>query len=79
MKVCYDRRADEYDDCWLALGRLDGLERPRWDCGTGFLARHLRGEFVAVSKRYFAGTELAAELGGGEALHESRWFVVVCA
>jgi ubiquinone/menaquinone biosynthesis C-methylase UbiE len=30
-----------------------------------------------VYKRWFTGAELAAELGGGEALHEGRWFVVV--
>jgi ubiquinone/menaquinone biosynthesis C-methylase UbiE len=30
-----------------------------------------------VYKRYFVGDELAAELGAGEVLLESRWFVVV--
>jgi ubiquinone/menaquinone biosynthesis C-methylase UbiE len=30
-----------------------------------------------VYKRYFAGTDLADELGGGEVVHEGRWFVVV--
>jgi ubiquinone/menaquinone biosynthesis C-methylase UbiE len=30
-----------------------------------------------VYKRYFAGSGLAEELGGGEVLHEGRWFVVV--
>jgi demethylmenaquinone methyltransferase/2-methoxy-6-polyprenyl-1,4-benzoquinol methylase len=30
-----------------------------------------------VYKRYFAGAELAAELGGGRVLHEGAWFVVV--
>lgn len=30
-----------------------------------------------VFKRYFTGAVLAAELGGGEVLHEGRWFVVV--
>jgi len=30
-----------------------------------------------VYKRYFRGSELAAELGGGEVRHEGRWFVVV--
>jgi len=192
--VYYDRRAPEYDDWWLGLGRFDGLDRPRWDedvhaleqavaalpaartldvaCGTGFLTRHLHGEIVGIDqsermldlarervprgefvqgdvldglpfdalafdrvftghfyghlatderrrflsearrvapelvvvdaavrpdrpregfqerilndgsrwtvyKRYFTGAELATELGGGEVLHESRWFVVV--
>jgi len=31
VKVYYDRRAQEYDDWWLGLGRFDGLERPHWD------------------------------------------------
>lgn len=30
-----------------------------------------------VYKRWFTGARLAAELGGGETLHEGRWFVVV--
>jgi ubiquinone/menaquinone biosynthesis C-methylase UbiE len=194
VKAYYDRRAPEFDEWYLGLGRFDGLDRPQWDddvraleltvaalppartldvaCGTGFLTRHLRGEVVGldqsaamleiarermptatfveadvltglpfpdasfdrvftghfyghlepdararfladarrvarelvvadsavrpdrkreerqervlndgsrwmVYKRYFTGEELARELGGGEVLHESRWFVVV--
>ena len=30
-----------------------------------------------VYKRYFTGPELAAELGGGEVLHDGDWFVAV--
>jgi SAM-dependent methyltransferase len=30
-----------------------------------------------VYKRYFRGAALAAELGGGEVLHDGRWFVAV--
>jgi len=30
-----------------------------------------------VYKRYFTGAGLARELGGGEVMHEGRWFVVV--
>ena len=30
-----------------------------------------------VYKRFFTGAGLAEELGGGEVLHEGRWFVVV--
>ena len=194
MKAYYDRRAPEYDEWYLGLGRFDGLDRPQWDddlrelvrtvgllppartldvaCGTGFLTQHLRGDVVGldqsarmiavarermpaaefveadaldglpfpdqslervftahfyghlepdararflgearrvglelvvadaavrpdrkrdgrqervlndgsrweVYKRYFTGAGLAQELGGGEVLHESRWFVVV--
>jgi demethylmenaquinone methyltransferase/2-methoxy-6-polyprenyl-1,4-benzoquinol methylase len=32
-----------------------------------------------VYKRHFRGAELAAELGGGDVLHDGRWFVVVAA
>ncbi len=32
-----------------------------------------------VYKRYFTSARLAAELGGGEVLHEGHWFVAVAA
>ncbi len=35
------------------------------------------GSVHRVFKRFFTGAELAAELGGGDVLHEGRWFVVV--
>ncbi len=35
------------------------------------------GSRWTVLKRYFTGPELAAELGGGEVLHDGGWFVVV--
>jgi SAM-dependent methyltransferase len=35
------------------------------------------GSSWTVFKRVFTGSQLAAELGGGEVLHEGRWFVVV--
>ena len=35
------------------------------------------GSRWTVFKRLFTGEQLAAELGGGEVLHEGRWFVVV--
>ncbi len=34
------------------------------------------GSRWTVYKRVFTGEQLAAELGGGEVLHEGRWFVV---
>ncbi len=37
------------------------------------------GSAHRVYKRFFTGTQLAEELGGGEVLHEGRWFVVVAA
>jgi ubiquinone/menaquinone biosynthesis C-methylase UbiE len=35
------------------------------------------GSRWSVFKRFFTGPELARELGGGEVLHDGRWFVVV--
>jgi SAM-dependent methyltransferase len=35
------------------------------------------GSRWTVFKRVFTGARLAGELGGGEVLHEGRWFVVV--
>ena len=35
------------------------------------------GSHWTVYKRYFTGARLAAELGGGEVLHDGGWFVVV--
>jgi ubiquinone/menaquinone biosynthesis C-methylase UbiE len=35
------------------------------------------GSRWTVFKRVFTGEQLAAELGGGEVLHEGHWFVVV--
>lgn len=35
------------------------------------------GSRHAVYKRYFTAAGLSAELGGGEVLHDGRWFVVV--
>jgi ubiquinone/menaquinone biosynthesis C-methylase UbiE len=49
-----------------------GTEATRWE------ERILRdGSRWTVFKRVFTGEQLAAELGGGEILHEGRWFVVV--
>jgi SAM-dependent methyltransferase len=31
VKTYYDRRAPEYDEWYLGLGRFDALERPHWD------------------------------------------------
>jgi len=49
-----------------------GDEATRWE------ERVLKdGSRWTVFKRVFTGEELAAELGGGEVLHEGHWFVVV--
>lgn len=51
-------------------GDGDALER--------YEERVLRdGSRWTVYKRVFTGEQLASELGGGEILHEGRWFVVV--
>jgi SAM-dependent methyltransferase len=31
VEAYYDRRAPEYDEWYLGLGRFDGLDRPQWD------------------------------------------------
>jgi SAM-dependent methyltransferase len=50
----------------------DGVEPEEWQ------ERVLNdGTRHTVYKRYFRGAELAHELGGGEVLHDGRWFVVV--
>ena len=49
-----------------------GTEPRRWE------ERRLKdGSVWTVYKRVFVGSELAAELGGGDVLHEGYWFVVV--
>jgi ubiquinone/menaquinone biosynthesis C-methylase UbiE len=49
-----------------------GTEATRWE------ERVLKdGSRWTVFKRVFTGEQLAAELGGGEVLHEGGWFVVV--
>jgi ubiquinone/menaquinone biosynthesis C-methylase UbiE len=35
------------------------------------------GSVHRVFKRYFTGSQLASELGGGDVLFEGRWFVIV--
>jgi len=52
--------------------RTSGTEATRWE------QRVLKdGSRWTVYKRVFTGSELADELGGGEVLHEGRYFVVV--
>jgi demethylmenaquinone methyltransferase/2-methoxy-6-polyprenyl-1,4-benzoquinol methylase len=49
-----------------------GTDASRWE------ERLLKdGSRWTVYKRVFTGEQLADELGGGEVLHEGRWFVVV--
>jgi len=50
----------------------DGVEPEEWQ------ERVLNdGTRHRVYKRYFRGAELAAELGGGDVLHDGTWFVAV--
>jgi ubiquinone/menaquinone biosynthesis C-methylase UbiE len=39
VKAYYDRRAPEYDEWYLGLGRFDGLDRPQWDDDVRALER----------------------------------------
>jgi demethylmenaquinone methyltransferase/2-methoxy-6-polyprenyl-1,4-benzoquinol methylase len=58
----------------VVVGSVPGAGDPleRWE------ERVLKdGSHWTVYKRVFTGEQLAAELGGGEVLHEGRWFVVV--
>ena len=58
----------------VVVGSVPGTGDPleRWE------ERVLKdGSRWTVYKRVFTGEQLAAELGGGEILHEGRWFVVV--
>jgi SAM-dependent methyltransferase len=50
----------------------DGVDPEEWQ--ERFLNDGTRHR---VYKRYFRGAALAAELGGGEVLHDGRWFVAV--
>ena len=59
-------------------GHLQEAERVTFLAEAARLARELSdGSRHRVFKRYFTGARLARELGGGEVLHEGRWFVVV--
>jgi len=56
---------------------VGSVHQPRTEA-TRWEERILRdGSRWTVFKRVFTGEQLAAELGGGEILHEGRWFVVV--
>src|SRR5579875_3778563 len=59
-------------DSALAGARAQGRKSEEWQ------ERVLNdGSRFTVYKRYFDGEQLAAELGGGSVLLESRWFVAV--
>jgi demethylmenaquinone methyltransferase/2-methoxy-6-polyprenyl-1,4-benzoquinol methylase len=58
----------------VVVASVPGADDPleRWE------ERVLRdGSRWTVYKRVFTGEQLASELGGGDVLHEGRWFVVV--
>jgi ubiquinone/menaquinone biosynthesis C-methylase UbiE len=52
----------------------DGDPRAEWQERT-----LTDGSTWTVYKRFFRGSELLSEIGGGTALHEGRWFVLVTA
>jgi hypothetical protein len=81
MRAYYNRRAFEYDDWWLGTGLFEARERSRAtstvtcspaSVGPLWPRRGARGVSSPAPR-------LAAELGGGDVLHEGRWFVVVAA
>ena len=43
MRRYYDRRAGEYDDWWLGLGRFAARERPGWDEEVASVVALVRG------------------------------------
>jgi SAM-dependent methyltransferase len=58
---------------------VDSARGPRADAHEWQERVLTDGSRHRVFKRFFEGTELATELGGGRVLHEGRWFVVVTA
>jgi len=42
MRAYYDRRAGEYDDWWLGVGRFTDRDRPGWEAETARLVALLR-------------------------------------
>lgn len=70
MKEYYDTRAPEYDEWYLGIGRFAAFERD----GSSHFYGHLE---EADRARFLDGQGLAAELGGGDVLHDGDWFVMV--
>jgi hypothetical protein len=92
MRAYYEQRAGEYDDWWLGTGQFERRDRPGWGREVVVVDAALRdgvdaeerqervlddGTRHSVYKRFFTGDGLAQELGGGEILHDGRWFVAV--
>lgn len=67
MKAYYEARPPEYDDS-------RNEQTPEARVEERILSDGSRWE---IYKRWFTGAGLAAELGGGEVLHDGRCFVVV--
>jgi ubiquinone/menaquinone biosynthesis C-methylase UbiE len=56
---------------------VDSAVRPDHDCEESQVRTLNDGSRFRVFKRYFEADALARELGGGEVLHASPWFVAV--
>ena len=67
------RRAASRRSSWSSMRRAR-TARSTSTCRSASLND---GSTWEVFKRYFTGAGLAAELGGGEVLHDGDWFVVV--
>src|SRR6266576_4841749 len=74
---------EEVGEIERVLVRLEPARTLDVACGTGFLTRNLRGlvvgldqspSMVALAQRRLPG---GVALGGGEVLHDGRWFVAV--
>ena len=66
MKAYYERRAAEYDDWWLGMGRFAGRQRPVWREETEALTRTLEALPPARTLDVACGTGFLTQHLGGE-------------
>jgi SAM-dependent methyltransferase len=68
VKTYYDRRAPEYDEWYLGLGRFDALERPHWDDEVRSLERTVAALPPARTLDVACGTAFLTRHLRGEAV-----------
>jgi len=66
VKAYYERRAAEYDDWWLGMGRFAGRQRPVWREETEALTRTLEALPPARTLDVACGTGFLTQHLGGE-------------